>query len=114
MPKSPITTHILDTSLGRPAEGVAIALQRRDGDTWVDAGRGTTNADGRVTDLMPPGSLTVGVYRIHFDIADYFAAQSRESFYPEATIVFEVKAVDEHYHVPLLLNPFGYSTYRGS
>lgn len=114
MSKSPITTHILDTSLGRPAQGVDLSLERRDDGAWVEVGTGTTNADGRVTDLMEPGSLTAGVYRIHFHIAAYFAGQQRESFYPEATIVFEVKAVDEHYHVPLLLNPFGYSTYRGS
>jgi len=114
MPKSPITTHILDTSLGRPASGVDLVLERKNDGTWVQVGTGTTNADGRVTDLMRPGTLTAGVYRIEFHIAPYFAAQQRDSFYPEATIVFEVKAVDEHYHVPLLLNPFGYSTYRGS
>lgn len=108
--KSPITTHVLDTSLGRPAEGVGVELFR--GDERI--GRGSTNADGRVTDLIPPGTLTAGVYRIAFETGAYFLRDARSCFYPRVEITFEVKASDEHYHVPLLLNPFGYSTYRGS
>ncbi|EDM78056.1 transthyretin family protein [Plesiocystis pacifica SIR-1] len=114
MSRSPITTHILDTALGRPAAGVTLTLDRRDGAAWTRLGEGVTNDDGRVTDLLAPGSLEAGVYRIEFEVAAYFARTARESFYPSVSVEFEVRATDEHYHVPLLLNPFGYSTYRGS
>jgi 5-hydroxyisourate hydrolase len=115
MTKSPITTHVLDTAAGRPAEGIAIELERREGDgSWKALGAGKTNSDGRAFELLPPGSLAAGVYRLKFDTAAYFARQKQASFYPSVTIEFEVKATAEHYHVPLLLAPFGYSTYRGS
>jgi len=110
---SPITTHILDTSRGRPAAGVTVTLERQ-GDGWEHLGRGVTNADGRVTDLMAPGSLRAGVHRIRFATGEYWEALGSSGFYPFVEIVFEVGATDEHYHVPLLLNPYGYSTYRGS
>ena len=112
---SGITTHILDTSRGRPAAGVPIVLAFRGGDgTWREVGRGETDADGRLRTLVPAGApLEQGVYRITFDTGAYFAALGVDGFYPEASIVFTVRA-DEHHHVPLLLNPFGYSTYRGS
>jgi 5-hydroxyisourate hydrolase len=108
-----ISTHILDTSRGRPAEGVAVTLHKQDGATWREVGRGTTNADGRVKPLLEtiPGA---GVYRIAFEVAPYYERLATECFYPAVSIEFRVKAVEEHYHVPLLLNPFGFSTYRGS
>jgi len=113
--KSPITTHILDTARGRPAQSVAVSLSRRDAQGNLHlVGRGKTNEDGRVTDLMAPGTLEAGVYSICFETAAYFESIGTASFYPEVTIAFHVSATDEHYHVPLLLNPFGYSTYRGS
>lgn len=116
---SPITTHVLDTSIGRPAAGVDVKLERAltdeaGGAQWQAVGSGVTNSDGRVTDLLAAGSLEPGVYQIHFEIGEYFKSGNREAFYPSATIVFNVTQLDEHYHVPLLLNPFGYSTYRGS
>ena len=115
---SPITTHILDTSVGRPAAGVKVRLERKLQDSeavsWETIGDGMTNDDGRVQELLPPDTLVSGIYRIHFAIGEYFSAMGREAFYPEASIVFEVKNPDEHYHVPLLLNPYGFSTYRGS
>jgi 5-hydroxyisourate hydrolase len=115
MTKSPITTHVLDTAAGRPAEGIAIELERRESDgSWKPLGGGKTNSDGRAFELLPPGSLTAGVYRLKFGTAAYFARQKLASFYPSVTIEFEVQATAEHYHVPLLLAPFGYSTYRGS
>ena len=108
---SAITTHVLDTARGRPAAGVAIVLER-DG---AALGRGETDADGRLRDLLPAGApVEPGIYRLVFDTAGYFAAQGTESFYPEVAIVFQVKNGGEHFHVPLLLSPFGYSTYRGS
>jgi 5-hydroxyisourate hydrolase len=109
-----ISTHVLDISRGRPAEGVPIVLERRDGASWAVVGRGATDADGRLKDLLPEGSLTAATYRITFDTAAYFASQSVEGFYPEASVVFVVRDAAAHYHVPLLLSPFGYSTYRGS
>jgi 5-hydroxyisourate hydrolase len=111
---SPITTHILDTALGRPAAGVPVTLERRAGEAWELLGRGTTDADGRIADLMPAGSMRPGVHRITFATGEYFAAQNTEGFYPTVPIIFSVADGAEHYHVPLLLNPFGFSTYRGS
>ena len=115
--RSPITSHILDTTLGKPAANVALHLEYKTPTTgqWSSMGRGTTNADGRVETLLPVTHVLLpGVYRITFDVASYFKAIRSKSFYPEVTIVFEVEKVEEHYHVPLLLTPFSYSTYRGS
>jgi 5-hydroxyisourate hydrolase len=115
---SPITVHVLDTALGKPAAGVPIELSRlalADQDAQLtQLARGVTNSDGRVLDLLQPGSLQCGVYVLRFDTAHYFAQTQRNSFYPHVSIAFEIHAVSEHYHVPLLLSPFGYSTYRGS
>ena len=111
---SPITTHILDTAKGRPAAGVRVALERSDSQRWNEIGEGYTDDDGRCKTLMAPGTLSTGVYRITFDTAGYYEALGEETFYPEVKIAFKVAANDEHYHVPLLLNPYGYSTYRGS
>lgn len=112
--KSPITTHILDVSLGKPAAGVDVVLARQDGERFVELARGTTDADGRVAGLLAPGSLTRGVFRLSFAVGPYFAGNGRASFYPHVDVVFEVTSPAEHHHVPLLLSPFGYSTYRGS
>ena len=112
---SPITTHVLDTSLGQPAEGVVVALARLDeSDRATPVGHGVTNADGRVTDLLPPGSAEPGVYRLTFETTAYFASSHRDTFYPRIEVTFHVSEAPGHYHVPLLLSPFGYSTYRGS
>lgn len=116
--RSPITTHVLDTSRGRPAVGVPVTLSRASPDhaSWELLAEAATDADGRVADLLAPGSLKSGIYRLRFDTATYFAQAGIDSFfYPWAEIVFHVEAhAQSHYHVPLLLNPFGYSTYRGS
>jgi 5-hydroxyisourate hydrolase len=112
---STISTHILDTSLGRPAEGVPLILEARTDEGWQPIGGGSTNADGRVVDLLNNGeSLLVGMYRMSFETGVYFEANAVKSFYPVVRVVFEVDDPDAHYHVPLLLSPFGYSTYRGS
>ena len=113
---SPITTHILDTALGRPAAGVAITLSLHEaGGAPRELGRGTTDADGRIKTLLPDNhALTPGVYRMFFDIAGYQRAQGAKGFYPSVTIDFEIVETKQHYHIPLLLSPFGYSTYRGS
>ena len=112
---SAITTHILDTSRGRPASGVRVVLEVRGDEGWEILGRGATDADGRLRDLLPADfDLRAGAYRLTFGTADYFAAERVESFYPEVTISFFVADAAAHYHVPLLVSPFGYSTYRGS
>jgi 5-hydroxyisourate hydrolase len=113
---SAITTHVLDTSRGRPAENVPIILeiQSAPGD-WEALGKGTTDKDGRLTDLLPQGqALQSGVYRLTFDTRSYYSAQDSRSFYPKVSIIFEVLDATQHYHVPLLLSPYGYTTYRGS
>jgi 5-hydroxyisourate hydrolase len=109
-----ITTHVLDTARGRPAAGVPVVLERAGDGGWEELGRGATEADGRLRDLVAEGSTPgAGRYRLTFDTGAYFRDRGEAAFYPEVTVVFTV-AADEHHHVPLLLSPFGYSTYRGS
>jgi len=112
---STFSTHILDTARGIPARGVRVTLQRSAGpDQWEDLAMGSTNADGRIPDLVPENTeLGGGTYRVRFDVAAYFSGHKTKSFYPYIEVVFEL-AADGHYHVPLLLSPWGYSTYRGS
>src|SRR5262245_8083740 len=112
---SPITTHVLDTAHGRPAEGVAVVLEQRAEDgAWAELRAGATNADGRITDLLPDYHvLESGVYRLRFATGDYFRSLGVKGFYPEVRILVQIDA-GGHYHIPLLLSPFGYSTYRGS
>ena len=109
-----ITTHVLDTSKGLPAEGIKISLQRPVGeDQWEDICTGVTNNDGRIPNFMGDITIEPGVYRMYFDTKAYFTAQNTKGFYPFVPVVFEITDT-EHYHIPLLLNPYGYSTYRGS
>ena len=109
-----ITTHVLDTSRGRPASGVPVRLEMWVGE-WLEVGRAVTDADGRARQLLPPDRpLEAGTWRLTFDLGSWFAEQGIEAFYPEASIVFLVRDPGQHHHVPLLLSPFGYSTYRGS
>ena len=112
---SAITTHILDTSRGRPASGVTVVLESQSAQGWQVIGHGVTDADGRLKELLPADfKLLAGTYRLTFQTGDYFDAQHVESFYREVTISFIVRDAAAHYHVPLLLSPFGYNTYRGS
>ena len=113
---SAITTHVLDTGRGVPAAGVPVLLEMQDGaNTWQPIGRGITDANGRVRTLMPDGeTLQVGVYRLVFTTLQYFEALGVPTFYPRVIVEFETSAGEAHYHVPLLISPFGYSTYRGS
>lgn len=109
-----ITTHILDTSIGKPAAGVKVTLSILKGDSWSQLAQGITNNDGRITNLLTSDhKAETGIYKLDFSVGPYFEAQSVRSFYPYIEIVFDVREI-QHYHVPLLLNPFGYSTYRGS
>jgi 5-hydroxyisourate hydrolase len=116
-----LSTHVLDATTGRPAAGVQIRLDCAGGEGgadagWAPAGQGETDADGRLRLSGAGGTADFepGVYRITFGTGAYFTARGVPSFYPEVTITFEMTARDEHYHVPLLLSPYAYSTYRGS
>jgi 5-hydroxyisourate hydrolase len=111
-----ITTHVLDTSLGKPAANVGVVLEQLDGYGGGHViGEARTNDDGRVRDLVAEDAvLEGGRYRLTFDVGAYFTATRRESFYPVVTITFEVRDATQHFHVPLLVSPYGYSTYRGS
>lgn len=111
---SHITTHVLDTVLGRPATGVGLRLARHTSDGEVEqVATATTDADGRSKDLGPQ-RLAPGTYQLTFATGEYFAAQGRDHFYPQVTIDFLIEAGQDHYHVPILLSPYAYSTYRGS
>lgn len=112
---SQITVHILDTATGKPAAEVAIELHKQNAEQWELIAQASTNDDGRVADLLKPDSvLPAGNYRMHFATADYFSSNNISGFYPWVDVVFAVSAAGEHYHIPLLLSPYGYSTYRGS
>jgi 5-hydroxyisourate hydrolase len=113
---SGITTHVLDIAAGRPAAGVPVKLEvQLGGRGWVTLAERATDGDGRVRDLVPDGSrLDAGTYRLTFGTGAYFTAQGQTTFFPEASVVFEVRDPSQDHHVPLLLSPFGYSTYRGS
>lgn len=114
--KNPITTHVLDTSRGMPAEGISVSLEiQLLQNEWKKIGTGNTNSDGRVADLLSESHvLQKGIYRLTFETRKYFQTNLVMTFYPYVQIVFEINDTTRHYHVPLLLNPYGYSTYRGS
>jgi 5-hydroxyisourate hydrolase len=112
---SPITTHILDLSKGCPARGVSVVLERERPDGWHELGRGVTDSDGRVKTLLgDDAELEAGSYRLEFETGEYFARDGIATFFRTVIIGFTITEPSEHYHVPLLLSPFGYSTYRGS
>ena len=113
---SAITTHVLDTARGCPAAGIGVTLDRQaDDGRWDAVGRGHTDTDGRLKTLYPGSEPPEpGVYRLTFDTQRYFDSLDVQAFYPEVVVVFETQGGDRHYHVPLLLAPFGFSTYRGT
>ncbi|ADW69894.1 hydroxyisourate hydrolase [Granulicella tundricola] len=110
-----ISTHILDTAVGRPASGVAVGLSLLEGEEWRTLRTETTDADGRCKAMLAEGeALTVGVYRLRFATATYYEAQGLSGLYPFVEIAFEVRDAGQHFHIPLLLTANGYTTYRGS
>lgn len=129
MSKGPITCHVLDVSLGRPAEGVEVNIQtyhkgQRNVDIFNPFAHGATDADGRCLNLLPPrGSdearlqdkqVGAGTYKIVFKTKEYFEKTGRKCFYPWVEITFEIENPEEHYHIPLLITPYSFTTYRGS
>lgn len=109
-----ITTHVLDTSLGKPGAAIAVELEHIENGVWHLVGGGVTDDDGRLRTLTQPGPVSPGTYRIRFQTAAYFAAVGTPGFFPVVEIQFTVLDGTQHYHVPLLLSPYGFSTYRGS
>ena len=106
-----LSTHVLDASAGRPAAGVSVRLERRGADGWVPVTEGVTDDDGRLRDLT---AAAAGEYRLVFGTGEHYARQGIESFHPEVTVTFRIIDPVEHHHVPLLLSPYSYTTYRGS
>ncbi len=111
---SQITSHVLDTTKGIPAEGIRAMLYKGGNDEWALITSNTTNADGRIPKLLPTDEpVEKGIYKMRFETKDYFDRNQIPTFYPYVEIIFEIASTD-HYHIPLLLNPYGYTTYRGS
>jgi len=111
---SHITTHVLDTSIGKPAKGIEIKLHRNENSGWHEIAKGVSDIDGRISDLIEIGkTLDKGIYKMEFRVDNYFRQKKIKSLYPYIEIIFMIED-EEHYHIPLLLSPFGYSTYRGS
>jgi 5-hydroxyisourate hydrolase len=106
-----LSTHVLDTARGEPAPGVPVRLDRQDGTEWLPVAEGRTDSDGRLRDWVPGSDWRAGRYRLVFDTAAVLGAGA---FFPEVAVVFEVTEPGRHHHVPLLLSPFGYSTYKGT
>jgi 5-hydroxyisourate hydrolase len=112
--RSPITVHVLDTGRGKPAAGLTVVLERAEGQDWRKVATAKTDGAGRIENLLPADKpVATGAYRLTFDSGAYFAASKTRTFYPHIVVIFEIDDPKEHYHVPLILSPFGYSTYRG-
>ena len=109
-----VSTHVLDAARGLPAQGVRLLLERLDGTEGSQLGEGTTDADGRCPGLTEGMELGAGTYRLSFKTGEWFARTATPTFYPVVDVVFEITDASRHHHVPLLLSPFAYSTYRGS
>ena len=111
----PISVHVLDQQTGLPAQGMQVALERAQGNGWARISQGQTNADGRIAALYPAGQpLQQGHYRLTFQTGDWYGARGASTFYPKVEVVIDADGTLPHYHIPLLLSPYGYSTYRGS
>ncbi len=111
-----ISTHVLDVAQGKPAKGVAVRLDRRESSgNWVLVGSSHTDSDGRCNQLVPENDVfRPGLYRLSFDAASYHHAENTEGLYPVVEITFQVREGESQFHIPLLLSPYGYTTYRGS
>ena len=112
---NPLSVHVLNLENGLPSPGVNVTLEKHVGQNWQPLGEGTTNEQGRIAELFPAKqTFEAGQYRVVFKTGEYFKKAKHETFFPEIPVIFEVKQTDQHYHIPLLLSPYGFSTYRGS
>lgn len=112
--KNLLSVHILNQQTGKPTAGVEVVLEQKKADGWEKLNSGTTDQDGRIKALWPEKAPATGDYRVIFKTGAYFKSQQQETFFPEIPVEFHISKTDEHYHVPLLLSQYGYSTYRGS
>ncbi len=112
---NPLSVHVLDLQSGRPTAGIRVTLEQREGAAWRQLANGVTDAQGRIQALYPEnGTLAAGDYRIVFQTGEHYKRQGQATFFPRIPVEFSVDAPTQHYHIPLLLSPFGYSTYRGN
>ncbi|MDE1168284.1 MAG: hydroxyisourate hydrolase [Pseudomonas sp.] len=112
---NPLSVHVLNLETGVPSPGVEVTLEQHVGQDWQMLAHGTTNEQGRIAELFPADKpFKAGEYRVVFKTGEYFKRTQHETFFPQIPVIFEVKATDQHYHIPLLLSPYGFSTYRGS
>jgi 5-hydroxyisourate hydrolase len=110
-----LSVHVIDTMTGNPAAGLRVVIARSEKSAWTELGRGQTDESGRIARVLPDGmTLRAGVYRMTFETGGYFARRQVKTFYPEVPVVFEVTDPERHHHLPLILSPNGYSTYRGN
>ncbi|XP_071516068.1 5-hydroxyisourate hydrolase isoform X2 [Panulirus ornatus] len=114
MSSNPLTSHVLDTATGQPAANMKISLNKFQDGEWQEVAAKVTNNDGRAGHFLTQEAFTKGTYKMFFDTGDYFKQVGTKGFYPYVEIVFVIEKPEEHYHVPLLISPYGYSTYRGS
>lgn len=113
--KNPISVHVLNLQTGLPNDGVKVVLEKQEGDQWMKLSDGITNQDGRISALYPTGEKIVpGNYKITFETGDYYKNHNQNTFFTNVPVVIQISKVDGHYHIPLLLSPYGYSTYRGN
>ena len=114
-PRNPVSVHVLNTQTGKPSAGVKVDLEQREGDRWIRLASQSTDADGRIGAFYPEGKpFHAGEYRVTFHTGDYFRRQQQQTFFPDVPVNFQVANTQEHYHIPLLLSQYGFSTYRGS
>ena len=112
---NPLSVHVLNLENGLPSPGGNVTLEKHVGKDWQPLAQGVTNEQGRIGELFPgKQAFEAGEYRVVFKTGEYFKKVGRDTFFPEIPVIFEVKNVDQHYHIPLLLSPYGFSTYRGS
>ena len=112
---NPLSVHVLNLQDGLPSPGVKVLLEKQDGKGWTQLNSGTTNEQGRIPALFPEGkALEKGNYRVTFKTGDWFAEHKQATFFPEVPVIFAVDGTVPHYHIPLLLSPYGFSTYRGN
>lgn len=113
--QNPLSVHVLNLQDGLPSSEVKVSLEEQKNGKWVQLSQATTNEQGRIPALYPEGKkLEKGMYKVTFKTGDWFTAHKQKSFFPEVPVIFEVDGSVEHYHIPLLLSPYGYSTYRGN
>lgn len=112
---NPLSVHVLNLETGLPSPGITVTLEQHVGSDWKLLSQGVTNEQGRIGELFPARQpLTAGEYRVVFKTGEYFKQTGRETFFPEIPVIFQARQTDQHYHIPLLLSPYGFSTYRGS